>query len=121
MGITVKRAIPGGKLKLSPPLGFKEDPSYPLEAESGPWHQVNFPTDPEYANVVLHLPFQSDLLDTKGHTMTSVGSPTITSSESPYSGGSSVELNSSTFDGLFTPDSNDFEFGTGDFTIEGWF
>lgn len=41
---------------------------------------------------VLIANYQSDLTDIKGHAYSTVGSPSITDTKSPYSGGSSLYL-----------------------------
>jgi len=49
MGITITKVRPSGQIKASPPLGFKQDGSYPQEAiDTSPWHAVNFPVGFRY-------------------------------------------------------------------------
>ena len=56
--------------------------------------------------------------DVKGHAVTAVGSAQISTAQSKF-GGASALFNGTT-DYLTTPDSNDWNFGSGDFTIETW-
>ena len=81
-------------------------------------------TDPYFSNTVLLMHMNGtngsvySLGDTKGHVMTPVGSVQISTAQSKF-GGASATFNGTT-DYLTTPDSNDWNFGTGDFTIETW-
>jgi formylglycine-generating enzyme required for sulfatase activity len=54
-----------------------------------------------------------------GRTVTRVGNPTINASESPFAGTSSISFNGSS-DYLSVPANADFDFGSGDFTMEAW-
>jgi len=76
------------------------------------------PGDPYYANVVFHLPLQTDMNDTKSHAISTTGSPSITATFSPYAGGSSLNLNGSSY--ITALDNADYELGSGDFTIDMW-
>lgn len=80
-------------------------------------------TDPYFANVVSLLHFDgadgsTDFTDVTGRVWTPTNSPTISTSNSLF-GGASLALDDG--DRLSTSGSVDFQFGTGDFTIEGWF
>jgi hypothetical protein len=72
------------------------------------------------ANVVLLLPFDSDLTDYSSvpKTVTAVGSAAVSAVQKKY-GAQSLHLNGST-DYITAPTSTDFDFGTGDFTVEFW-
>jgi hypothetical protein len=71
--------------------------------------------DNNYGQVVLLLDGES-LTDTKGHTVTAYGNAAVSATQFKYG------TQSYAFDGsgdyLSVPDSADFEFGNGDFTIE---
>jgi hypothetical protein len=54
------------------------------------------------------------------HTITANGGASHSTSQSKI-GSSSIDLSGSTTDYLSVPDSADWDFGTNDFTIEGWF
>jgi len=68
---------------------------------------------------VLRLHLDSDFTDSSasGHTLTPVGSATITTSEKKFGAGS---LNLSAAGYMTVAGSSDFNLGTGDFTIECW-
>jgi len=77
--------------------------------------------DPYWGNVVALLHFDgadasTTFTDVKGHTFTAVGNAQIDTAESLFGGASGL------FDGsgdyLSAPDSADWDFGTGDFTVE---
>lgn len=77
--------------------------------------------DPYFANVVALLHFDgtdgsTTFTDVKGHTFTANGNAQIDTAQSLFGGASGL------FDGsgdyLSTPDSADWDFGTGDFTLE---
>lgn len=79
------------------------------------------PTDPYFSNVVtlLHMDGADGstvFTDVKGHAFTAVGNAQIDTAQSKFGGASGL------FDGsgdyLTTPDSADWDFGTGDFTVE---
>lgn len=55
-----------------------------------------------------------------GHTITAAGNAQIDTSTSPYSGGISCGLFDGTGDYLEVADAASLDFGTGDFTVEGW-
>lgn len=72
--------------------------------------------DPYWANVVALLHFDGDLTDETGRVWESVGSSVVSSAESVF-GGSSLHV--PTTAGLVrAANSADFDFGSGDFTIE---
>lgn len=123
MGITITKTRPSGQIKASPPLGFKNDPSYPLEAENGPWHQVNFPGgDPHFANVVLLANFDQgsfgSLVDdsNSAHDLTNTVGSISLSTATVYSGSHSLHC---TGGDLRIPASSDWSL-TDTFTIEMW-
>jgi len=66
------------------------------------------------------LPFLdgASLADLKSHSITSVGTPSLSAAQSKF-GGKSALFNGTT-DYLTIPTSTDFGFGTGDFTVECW-
>lgn len=76
------------------------------------------PSDPYYNDVVLHLPLQSDTVDTKGGTVNLTGAPSIVSSTSPYASGGSLQFNGSNY--LEVADNASYELASGDFTIDCW-
>jgi len=75
-------------------------------------------TDPYWDSVVLAMPMDSALTDAKGHSVTVNGNSTIQMTTKKFGTGAAY------FDGsgdyLSIPASSDFDFGTGDFTIELW-
>jgi hypothetical protein len=83
-----------------------------------------FSVDPYWSSVVLALPLDGANLSTtftdlKGKTVTPSGNAQISTAQSKF-GGASAYFDGSA-DYLTTPNSADFNFGTGDFTIEGYF
>lgn len=77
--------------------------------------------DPDFANVVVLLHMDGSdasttFTDVKGHTFTAAGNAQIDTAQSKFGGASGL------FDGsgdyITTPDSADWDLGTGDFTIE---
>jgi len=72
--------------------------------------------DPFAGNVVSLLHFDGNLADDLGKTWTQNGGALTSSGQSRF-GGSSLYLNQNY---LATPDSADFDFGTGDFTVDFW-
>lgn len=72
--------------------------------------------DPHWDNVVSLLHFDGDLTDETGRVWESVGSSVVSSAESVFGGSS---LHAPTTAGLVrAANSVDFDFGSGDFTIE---
>lgn len=83
------------------------------------WHKG----DPYFDNVVALLHFDglhgaTAFTDVKGHPFTTAGDPYIDTAQSKW-GGASLLLDGSG-DAVSTPNSADFNFGTGDFTVEWW-
>lgn len=75
-------------------------------------------SDPYWANVVSLLHFDNGFTDQKGKVWTSVGTSVISTEQSVFGGAS---LKSTTAAGVVrTQHSDDFDFGSGDFTIEFW-
>lgn len=77
--------------------------------------------DPYFASVVLLMHMDGSngsttFTDVKSHTMTANGNAQITTAQSVFGGASA--LFDGTGDYVSTPDSADWDFGTGDFTIE---
>ena len=78
-------------------------------------------SDGNYNSVVLLAHFDSDFSDSSAsnHTLTANGNTTISTTQKKFGAGSAY------FDGsgdyLSIVNNGDFTFGTGDFTIEGWF
>lgn len=79
--------------------------------------------DPYWSNVValLHMDGtdgSTTFIDERGHTFTANGNAQIDTAQSKFGGASGL------FDGsgdyISTPDSADWDFGTGDFTVEFW-
>ena len=79
--------------------------------------------DPYFDQVKLLLHFDgtngsTTFTDVKGHTFTAYGNAQISTTQSKFGGASGY------FDGtgdfLTTPQSTDFDFGSGDFTVETW-
>jgi len=70
--------------------------------------------------VSLYLPFDSDVNDDSdnNHTVTAYGDAAVSSTQAKF-GGNSLSLNA-TDQYLSVAGSTDFDFGTGNFTIEGW-
>lgn len=85
------------------------------------------PTDPYFADVSLLLHMEgadesttfTDSSDI-GHTVTAAGNAQIDTSTSPYASGTSCGLFDGTGDYLEIADDSSLDFGTGDFTVEGW-
>ncbi len=84
-------------------------------------------TDPYFADVSLLLHMEGTNGSTTftdsssiGHTVTAAGNAQIDTSTSPYAGGTSCGLFDGTGDYLSVPDGVSLDFGTGDFTVEGW-
>jgi hypothetical protein len=94
---------------FTPPTKSFED-STPL------WNVIN--NDPNWYNTVLALPFNTEngLTDLKGKTVSAFGNAAITPSQFKF-GDASLSLDG-TGDYLTIPDSTDWDFGTGDFTVE---
>lgn len=93
-----------------------------VTASNGVWEdvpveaQIQGPTDPHWDKVVSLLHFDGDLADGTGRAWESVGSSVVSSAESVF-GGSSLHV--PTTSGLVrAANSADFDFGSGDFTIE---
>lgn len=83
--------------------------------------------DPNFASVSLLLHMHGTNTSTtftdsssNGHTVTAVGNAQIDTSQSPYAGGISSGKFDGTGDYLSVPDHASLDFGTGDFTVEGW-
>jgi hypothetical protein len=79
--------------------------------------------DPFYSSVVLLCPFSgtdgsTTITDLKGHTMTAQGDAQLDTTQFQWP--PSSLLLDGTGDSVKTPDSNDWNFGSGDFTIEAW-
>ena len=80
------------------------------------------PIDPYWASVVLYAPFQAAdgvtaMYDLTGrHVLTANGDAQIDTSQKPF-GASSLLLDGDV-DNVTTPDSTDWNFGSGDFTVE---
>ena len=96
--------------------GFDPIESHNVVTTSGTTSNINHDSDP----VSLYLPFDSDVQDTSAnnHTVTSVASATISSTQSKF-GGNSLSLNG-TSQYLTIPDDDDFKFTGNDFTVEMW-
>lgn len=82
------------------------------------------PVDPPWANVSSLLHFNgtngsTTITDEKGKTWTAAGNAQISTSNVQF--GSGCLLLDGSGDYVSTPYSADFDFGSGDFTIEGWF
>lgn len=92
-----------------------------VTASNGVWVDVPVPVqiqriDPHWDKVVSLLHFDGDLTDETGRVWESVGSSVVSSDESVF-GGSSLKVPTTT--GLVrAANSVDFDFGSGDFTIE---
>lgn len=71
--------------------------------------------DPYFQDVALLLHLDGNYNDVKGHTLTAVGSPSFTTGK--FSQGVNLSTQMSY---LSMPSSNDFNFGSNDFTIEAW-
>jgi len=76
--------------------------------------------DPYYNSVSLLLHGDSTFVDTSPTPKTVTAVNAVISSAQSKFGGSSMYFDG-TGDYLTTPDSADWDFGTGDFTVEGWF
>ena len=101
-----------------------------IDGSSGVWSMQEladaqrlglWPPDPYFSSVValLHMDgadTSSTFTDVKGHTFTPAGNAQIDTAQSKFGGASGL------FDGsgdyITTPDSADWDFGTGDFTVE---
>jgi hypothetical protein len=69
-----------------------------------------------YKQAVSLMHFDTDFTDESGKMWSAVGSPVVSADQSKF-GGKSLKLNGTT-DYLTAPASTDFNFGTGDFTID---
>lgn len=81
------------------------------------------PTDPYYSSVVLRMPFNgahgsTAITDEKGKAVTVVGNAQLSATQSRF--GPTACYFDGNGDYLTTPSSTDFDFGTGDFTVECW-
>ncbi len=74
------------------------------------------PTYDEYTKTLLH--FDEDFMDEVGRVWTPNANATISSTQKAY-GGASFFCNNNSL--ISTPYSDDFAFGSGDFTIDFWF
>lgn len=75
-----------------------------------------------YTKVLLHFDgsdASTTFTDVSGKTWTAHGSAQLDTADSKFSGSSG--LSSGSGDYIETPDHTDFVFGSGDFTIDGWF
>lgn len=81
--------------------------------------EVITPGDPHWDKVVALLHFDGDLSDATGKAWTANGAHSFNSSDKVF-GASSLEL-SNIGNNSLTCTHDDFKFGLGDFTIEGWF
>ena len=78
----------------------------------------NSDTDPYYSSVVFLTDFDTGAaVDVKGHTITLTNGAAVTSSNAEPNGTYSLALDG-TDDYATSPDSADWDFGTGDFTLE---
>ncbi|WP_440466864.1 LamG domain-containing protein [Pseudomonas sp. YH-1] len=82
------------------------------------------PSDPPWANVSSLLHFNgtngsTTITDEKGKTWTAAGNAQISTSNVQF--GSGCLLLDGSGDYVSTGSSSDFDFGSGDFTVEGWF
>lgn len=80
------------------------------------------PTDPYWASVVLSMPMDGSnngttFTDLKGHTFSRTGSPVTSTAQFKF-GTASAFFPSSLGNLISTPDSNDWSFGAGDWTVE---
>lgn len=80
-------------------------------------------TDPYFSNTVLLMHANgtngsTTFTDQMSHPITVAGSAQISTTQSKF-GGASASFNGTT-DKISTPDSNDWNYGSGDFTIETW-
>lgn len=80
-------------------------------------------TDTDFESVVFLLPCNgadasTSFTEVKGKTVTASGNAQISTAQSKW-GGASAKFDG-TGDFLSTPSNSDFDFGTGDWTIEGW-
>jgi hypothetical protein len=74
-----------------------------------------------YTKLLLHMngaDASTTFTDEAGHTMTAVGNAQIDTAQSKFGGASG--LFDGTGDRVTTPDSDDWHFGSGDFTIDFW-
>lgn len=81
--------------------------------------------DPYFSNVVSLLHFDgtngsTTFTDVIGKTWSAVGSAQLSTATKKY-GTAALNLSAASGDAISTPGHADFNFGTGDFTIEGWF
>jgi len=78
-------------------------------------------TDPSIGNVVLLCGFDSSIVDeiASPHTLTTVGNAARSTSVTKFGAGSLVMDGSG--DRVTAANSADWSFGSGDFTVEGWF
>jgi hypothetical protein len=79
-------------------------------------------TDSSYASVTLLAHFDgannsTTFTDQKGKSPTTIGSPKISTAQSKFGGSSLLVDNGSA---VVFPHATDFDFGAGDFTVEGW-
>jgi len=88
------------------------------------WAGVAAPIDPYFGNVVLLCHFDgtngaTSFTDSssKGHTVTASGGPTLTTAQQKFGTGS---LQVSGAGQATSADSPDWDFGTGQFTVEAW-
>lgn len=76
--------------------------------------------DSQWANTSLLLPLSANLLDVRGHTMTSSGGIALSSAVgTPFGAGSALYCDG--VDDVMTATSADFTLGTGDCSIQFWF
>ena len=96
--------------------GFDPIQSHNVVTTSTSTGGISHDSDP----VSLYLPFDSDIQDdsASGHTLTAVNSAAISSTQAKF-GGNSLSLNG-TNQYLTIPDSQDFHFGSVNFTVEMW-
>ena len=96
--------------------GFDPEQSHNVVTTSSTTTGIEHDSDP----VSLYLPFDSDVQDASAnnHTVTSVASATISSTQAKF-GGNSLSLNG-TSQYLTIPDNQALHFGSSDFTVEMW-
>jgi hypothetical protein len=80
------------------------------------------PTDPYWEEVTFLASFDgangaSAFTDAKGHALSSIGSPVLSSAKSPYGTGTALQLNGSS--AVTTPGNSGYAL-SGDFTVEMW-
>jgi hypothetical protein len=83
---------------------------------------VSTPTDPYWSSVTMLASFDgvsgaTTFSDAKGHVLSAMGSPVLSSTKSPYGTGTAVQLNGSS--AVTTPGNSGYAF-SGDFTVEMW-